>query len=188
MVENRLIATLFQRKLTKRERVIAFLTMLTLIGALTYQFPYTALEKDTAKTRAAIVEAEKEILNLSVQIVDLKAYEAELKAAAASGVAGWDLVDQKGVILFLEDVSTEAKRQGVNIVSVHPSQEVDKEKYKEVSLSLDLKGRYRELAEYFKHIENQSRLVNIRKIRVEACPDASSVCATQLEAVTYMAK
>jgi Tfp pilus assembly protein PilO len=55
-------------------------------------------------------------------------------------------------------------------------------------MNLDLKGRYRELASYFKHLENLSRIVNIRKIRVEACPDTSSACATQLEAVTYMAK
>jgi Tfp pilus assembly protein PilO len=188
MAENRLTASLFQRKLTKREQLIAFLTMLTLVGGLVYRFPYAALDKNMAVIQANIRAEEKAILDLSVQFADLKVLEAEIKAGARSGVAGWELVDQKGVILFLEDVSAEAKRQGVNLVSVHPSQEVEKEKYKEVSVSLDLKGRYRELAEYFKHIENQSRLVNIRKIRVEACPDSSSVCATQLEAVTYMAK
>jgi Tfp pilus assembly protein PilO len=76
----------------------------------------------------------------------------------------------------------------VSLISVHPTQEIDKDKYKELSMNLDLKGRYRELAEYFRHLENLSRVVNIRRIRVEACPDASSVCATQLEAVTYMEK
>jgi Tfp pilus assembly protein PilO len=73
-------------------------------------------------------------------------------------------------------------------VSVHPSQEVDKENYKEVSMSLDLKGRYREIAEYFKRLERLSTIVNLRKIRIESCPDASSVCAVQVESVTYMAK
>jgi Tfp pilus assembly protein PilO len=55
-------------------------------------------------------------------------------------------------------------------------------------MNLDLKGRYREMAEYFKHLENLSRIVNIRKFRVEACPDSASACATHLEAVTYMTK
>jgi Tfp pilus assembly protein PilO len=65
---------------------------------------------------------------------------------------------------------------------------VDKEKYKEVSVSLDLKGRYRELGEYFKSLEKLSKLVSVRRIRMESCPDSSSVCAAQVEAVTYMTK
>jgi Tfp pilus assembly protein PilO len=71
---------------------------------------------------------------------------------------------------------------------VHPTQEIDKEKYKEVSMNLDLKGRYRELAAYFKRLESLQRLVSVRKIRIESCPDTASVCAAQVEVVTYMAK
>jgi Tfp pilus assembly protein PilO len=101
---------------------------------------------------------------------------------------GWELADQKSVILLLEDVSGQAKRFGINLVAIHPTQEIDKVQYKEVSLNIDLKGRYRALADYFKRIEGLSKVVNIRKIKLESCPDASSVCAVQVEAVTYMAK
>jgi type IV pilus assembly protein PilO len=108
---------------------------------------------------------------------------------AGIGAAGdWELTDQKSAVSFFEDVSDEARRLGVGLVSVHPTQEIDKEKYKEVSMNLDLKGRYRDLGEYFKRLEGLHRLVNVRKIRIESCPDASSVCAAQVEAVTYMAK
>ncbi len=180
--------TIFKRKLSRREQIIMLLAALVLVGGLVYRFPYSALARNTAAMKSKIGATEKSILELSLQIADLKAREADIKAGAKLGIKGWNLVDQKGVILFLEDVSAEARRQGVSLVSVHPSQEVEKDKYREVSLNLDLKGRYRELAQYFNHIENQSRLVNIRKIRVEACPDSSSACATQIEAVTYVAK
>ena len=151
---------------------------------LVYQFPYSILERKIGLEGANIDATRKAIVDLSLQIADLKARAAEIKA----GSKGWQLVDEKGVIMVLEDVSAEARRQGVNILSVRPSREIEKGNYKEVRMNLDLKGRYRELAEYFKHLENQSRLVNIRKFRVEACPDSSSSCATQLEAVTYLAK
>ncbi len=175
-------------KLSKREHVIVTITAFVLAGALLYQVPYLLLEKYANTLKTNIETANKEILALSVQIADMKAREAEIKAGAKMGIAGWDLVDQKGVVLFLEGISAEAKREGINLLSVHPAQEIDKEKYKEVSMNLDLKGRYRDLAQYFKQLENLSQIVNIRKIRVEACPDSSSACATQLEAVTYMAK
>jgi len=178
------MAQLFQRKFSQRERLLMFLIVLTLIGGLLYRYPYTIAESRIASLLANIDATNKSIVELSLQIADLKTRAADIKA----GAQGWQLVDQKGVIMVLEDVSAEARRQGVNLVSVHPSPEIVKDNHKEVTVSLDLKGRYRELAEYFKHIENQSRLVNIRKLRVEACPDSSSSCATQLEAVTYMAK
>jgi len=33
-----------------------------------------------------------------------------------------------------------------------------------------------------------SKLVNIRRVRLEACPDTASICAAHIEAVTYMTK
>lgn len=190
MAENRMgmPSGVGRRKLAKRERIIIFVTVLVLVGAMLYQFPYLTLVKYADTLKTTIGTTDKEILGLAVQIADMKAREADIKAGLQSGIAGWDLVDQKGVVLFLEGVSAEARREGVSLLAVHPSREVDKEKYKEVSMNLDLKGRYRDLAAYFKHLENLSQIVNIRKIRVEACPDSSSACATQLEAVTYMAK
>jgi Tfp pilus assembly protein PilO len=178
------MAQLFQRKFSFRERMLMLLVILTLVGVLIYQFPYAMAESRIMRETANIDATEKMISALSFQIADLKARAKDIKA----GSQGWQLVDQKGVILVLEDVSSEARKQGVNVVSMHPSPEVDVDNHKEVTVNLDLKGRYRELAEYFKHLEQQSRLVNIRKLRVEACPDSSSSCATQLEAVTYMAK
>jgi Tfp pilus assembly protein PilO len=178
------MAALFQQKFSLRERILMFVVVLTLTGGLLYHFPYAMAERRIASMKAEIVATQQSIVDLSLQIADLKARAADIKA----GAQGWQLVDQKGVIMVLEDVSAEARRDGVNLIAVHPSQEVEKENHKEVTVSLDLKGRYRELAEYFRHIEHQSRLVNIRKLRVDACPDASSSCATQLEAVTYLAK
>jgi len=188
MSYSRVIKAIFRRDLAKRERVIVFLTVLTLAGALLYQVPYGLLTRSVDALKAKTAVAEQEVITFSLQIADIKAHEAELKAGIRSGIAGWDLVDQRGAIMFLDEVTSEARRQGVSLLAVHPAQEIDKDKYKEVSMNLDLKGRYREMAEYFKHLENLSRIVNIRKFRVEACPDSASACATHLEAVTYMTK
>jgi Tfp pilus assembly protein PilO len=188
MSDNRIIRAIFRRDLTKRERAIVYLTALTLAGALLYQVPYSFLTRSVDALRAKTAAAEQDVLSLSLQIADIKAHEAELRAGVRSGIAGWDLVDQRGAVMFLDEVTSEAQRQGVSLLAVHPAQEIDKDKYKEVSMNLDLKGRYRELAEYFKYLENLSRIVNIRKFRVEACPDSATSCATQLEAVTYMTK
>lgn len=182
------VITGYWKRLSNRERLILIFTLLTVLSALLYRLPYAMLVKSVNSQKVSAVTAEREILDLTAQIADLHNRAAEIKAGGPIAVRGRELIDQKGVVLFLEDVSGEARRMGVSLVSVHPSQEVDKENYKEISMSLDLKGRYREIAAYFKRLEGLSKIVSLRKIRVESCPDSSSVCAVQVEAVAYMAK
>lgn len=184
MDAKKIAAALRMDKISPRERVLMMLTLAAVLSAVIYYVPFRAVERALAKDRLRLAAAERTVPELHLQIADLKARAEEIKA----GAKGWSLVDRKGVILVLEDVSNEARKQGVNILSVHPTQEVEKESHREVALNIDLKGRYRELAAYFKHLENQSRLVSIRRVRMEACPDSSSSCATQLEAVTYLEK
>lgn len=170
------------QKLSKRERIIVSFTLALAVSWLLYQFLYAGEVKSVNALRAAVVRTEKDYLDITAQIADLRA------GRGSGAAAGWQLADRKNAILFLEDVSGEARRLGVNLISVHPSQEVDKDSYKEVAMNLDLKARYRELAEFFKRLEGLSRVVSVRKIRIESCPDSSSVCAAQVEAVTYMTK
>jgi Tfp pilus assembly protein PilO len=174
----------YWRKLTKRERIIATVTLFCALSWLLYQAPYALLERSVHSVQSSIHNSEIELLEQTAQMVELKR-RASIDMSAS---AGWDLADQKSAILFLEDVSGAARRMGVNLVEIHPARETTKEKYKELSMNIDLKGRYRELGEYFKRLESLPTVVNVRKIRIESCPDASSVCAAQIEAVTYMAK
>ncbi len=184
-MENKLSRiAVYWRKLTKRERSIVAVTVFCVLSALIYQFPYSLSVRSLNSVQTSIRNSEQDLLDQSAQLVELRR-RASIDMSAS---AGWDLADQKSAVLFLEDVSGAARRMGVGLVEVHPSREITKEKYKEVSMNLDLKGRYRELGEYFKRLESLPRVVNIRKIRIESCPDASSVCAAQIEAVTYMAK
>ena len=171
-------------KLTKRERIIAAITLLCVLSGFLYQFPYSMLVRSLRSVQTRITVMEQDILDQTVQLVELK----RRAAIDMSASAGWDLANQKSAVLFLEDVTGSARRMGVSLVAVHPAQEITREKYKEISMSLDLKGRYRELGEYFKRLERLSKVVNVRKIRIESCPDSSSVCAAQIEAVTYLAK
>ena len=174
----------YWRKLAKRERIVATVTLFCTLSWLFYQVPYDMLVRSVSSVRTNIRNSENDLLDQTAQIVELKR-RASIDMSAS---AGWDLADQKSAILFLEDVSGAARRMGVNLVEIHPARETTKEKYKELSMNIDLKGRYRELGEYFKRLESLPTVVNVRKIRIESCPDASSVCAAQIEAVTYMAK
>ena len=178
----------YWQRLSMRERLIVTFVLLAALSALLYKVPYAMQVRSLNSLKVSVVGAEREILDLTAQIADLHNRAAEIKAGGPIAVRGRELIDQKGFVLFLEDVSGEARRMNVSLVSVHPSQEIDKENYKEISMNLDLKGRYREIADYFKRLEGLSKIVNLRKIRMESCPDSSSVCAVQVEAVAYMEK
>lgn len=174
----------FWQRLTQRERLLAQLTVLTAASALLYLVPFTMQERTLRTLDSSIRTAEKEVAVLTKQIEEMKQRKAEVKQVSP----GWELADQKSMILFLEDMSGAARTVGVNLVAVHPTREIEKQTHKEVAMNLDLKGRYRELGEYFRKLESLSKLVNIRRVRLEACPDSATVCAAHIEAVTYMAK
>lgn len=171
------------QRLSARERALILGAAATLLSFVLYQFPFLVQERTIGSLHERLKAEQTTINELTVRIAELNRRKAENAVSP-----GWELADQKSVILLLEDVSGEAKRVGVSLVAVHPTREIDKEKYKEVSMNLDLKGRYRELADYFKRLESLSKVVNVRKVRLESCPDTASVCAAQIEAVTYMAK
>lgn len=179
--------TQFWGRLSKREQVIVMATGVVVLSTLFYVYPYEMQVKSIISLRTQIATAEKELLDLTAQMAEVKSRADDIKSGRMA-VRGWDLGDEKGVVLFLEDASSEARRLGVDLVSVNPSKEIDKNDYKEVSMNLDLKGRYRDLAAYFKRLESLSRVVNIKKIRLESCPDSSSICAATIEAVTYLTK
>lgn len=188
MAEQAAASKGFWERLSGRERVLLTVTGMALLSALIYQYPYSMRERAVASLRAAASATDLEIQELAARHTELRVRSAEIKAGGAGALQARALVDQQGVITVLDDVSGEARRLGVNLVSIHPSREVDKENYKEVAMNLDLKARYRDLGEYFRRLEALARVVNIRKLRMEACPDASSVCAVQVEAVAYVAK
>ena len=178
----------FWKKRTARERFIALPVFLAALSWLLVSFPYAVVEQHTAALQAGVERSRAEVLGAEKRLAETRALAAELKSRGTGTVPARQLVNPKGLFLFFDDVSGEARRVGVSIVSVYPSQEIDKEKYKEVSMNLDLKARYRELAEYFKSLESLPVVVDIRKIRVEACPDSASVCAAQIQAVTFVEK
>ena len=175
------------RRMIGRERAMVLFLAGFILSALLYRFPYAAGQRATGLLKAQVDETEKAVLDLSAKIVEIRGRAAEIKAGLAS-VSGKELVSDQGVVVVLDEVSLEARRTGVNILSVHPSRELDREHYREVSMNMDLKGRYRQMGEYFKRLENLARIVNIRNVRMEACPDRASVCAVRVEAVAYMAK
>jgi len=175
-------------RMSKREQVLTGITIAVVLSALLYQFPYSMRERSNSALVKTIAATDEEILDLTTRLTDLRVRAAEIKAGAKAGIPGKELISEQGVVLLLEDVAIEARRLGVSLVSVHPTQALDRDRYKEVAVNLDLKARYREVGEYFKRLENLARVVNIRKLRMEACPDASSVCAVQIEAVGYMSK
>lgn len=177
----------FWRTLTMRERTLAALTAAILLSALLYWIPYSAAEKEVLLLKAKAEATEKTVQDLTAKILEIQNRAVEIKAGLA-GLPIKELISDKSVMFLLDDVSMEARRTGVNILSVNPSRELDREQYREVSMNMDLKGRYRQMGEYFKRLESLARIVNIRNVRMEACPDTASVCAVRVEAVAYMAK
>ena len=101
-------------KRTMRERVIMFITALVVLSMLFYRFPYLMQKKAVTSLGVQITATEKEILDLTSQVTELKSRAEKIKDLDIPAIRGKRLSDQKGVVLFLEDVDEPVDKIGGN--------------------------------------------------------------------------
>ncbi len=72
---------------------------------------------------------------------------------------------------LLQDITTAGKQVGVAIKSIERKGEIAHDFYAEVPFSLELEGKYHNIAMFFERVAKLPRIVNIGSMRVEAQRD-----------------
>src|SRR3990172_7096766 len=105
MADKGTVISGYWQRLGTRERFIATVMLLAVLSALIYQVPYAMMVRSVNSLTTGLVEAKNEHLAPTAQTPALNGRAAEIKAGGPIALRGRELVDQKGVVLFLEDVA-----------------------------------------------------------------------------------
>ena len=76
------------QRLSKREQVIASVTLVVVLSALFFRFPYTMQLNSIQSLRAEITAAEKGILDLTAQTTELKDKAERIKNRTIPAIRG----------------------------------------------------------------------------------------------------
>jgi type IV pilus assembly protein PilO len=136
--------------------------------ALGYYFmSYSANHDELARLHVKEAELQRKLGEVRSVASNLSAFEqeiGELKLKLADALR--QLPDQKQLEVLLTDISNLGKTVGIEIKSFRRQDEVLHDFYAEVPISIELEGRFHDLARFFDMVAKLPRIVNMGALSV----------------------
>jgi len=95
------------------------------------------------------------------------------------------LPKEKQIPALLSQIASQAKLE-YNLIRMLP--EESRLVYKEIPIQIQLKGRYQDLGEYLKRLEESTRLIKIKSLSIKTDPKAPPRLDVTLKIATYIVK
>lgn len=183
------IAPVFEKleKLSKIQRILIFSgTLLLIIGVFGY-FMYFPKMKELQKLGSEYVELEKKLSAAKKTAKDLPKLKEEMNNAESQlKVVMKALPETKEIPTLLESVSLSGQEAGLEFVLFQPGNERNKSFYAEIPVSIQISGKYHNVAIFFDKVARLPRIVNIQDINMKPDPaKKSNELVTTCTAVTY---
>lgn len=174
------------------QKVLLFILLMVVIGVGFWMVVYSPIQDDieSANNRLSDLEQEKERLErlkrnqekMSQKIADL---QQELLIAREKLPASAEIPS------LLQRVHNQAKTAGLEIRTFQRNNEVPRQYYIEIPVSMELRGTFDELANFFYYIGRMTRIVNITDIslsRVKSGLEQDGSLSVSAQATTFRYK
>ena len=172
-------------KISKVQRTLIYLgTFIILIGPFIY-FSYLPKLKKIDQLSKESESLNSQLVSARRQASQLQAWrDKEKKAAANFNIAKRALPQTKEIPTLLTSISESGQRAGLEFLLFKPQNERPKKFYAEIPVSMNVTGRYHDLAAFFDKVSRLPRLVNIDNIQLKA-PAKGDKLKTTCTAITY---
>ena len=140
------------------------------------------LEENLEKLQGEIVRAEAAQARLPQFEAEVALLEVELAKLLVI------LPPRRDVPTLLRRFRTLAEQGDFALNTFAPSQEVEKDFYNEWPISVELRGTYHNLAEFFDRMSRFSRIFNVDKLRIRERPQSQHSITVNFVAKTFVYK
>jgi len=125
-----------------------------------------------------------EVKSVKRKAETLDAYKAKMEEASVQfQIAKKTLPEKKDIPSLLANISRAGRDAGLEFLLFQPQQQVPKEFYAEIPVSINVSGHFHQLALFFDKVAGLPRIVNITDINIKS--DGSEKLNTSCKAVTY---
>ena len=168
---------------TEREKAMCLVVLVGVIVAVYYfMYPYAQTAERLAQVQTHVDSLDA--MNQRAKAELAKGSVSELRAQAARFQANLAIMRQlvptgNEVPALLEQVSTAARRVGLDLATVDPQPVVEGENYDTYRYTISLVGSYHELAEFLTNVGSLTRIVLPVSMSLAAPTNASVVKAHQ---------
>jgi type IV pilus assembly protein PilO len=133
-------------------------------------------------------------LHVKIQSVDVKLNEAKAKLADANSIADKkELIDKEMAMLqnklsymgemlpqrkeipkFLKTIISRANDNTIRMITFQPTAIITREFYNEVPVTVNIRGSFNNLGQFFAKVGNLNRIVNVENVQLSANPGENS--------------
>ncbi len=185
---------LFQKigELTKVQRLLICVGTFVLIGVGFY-FLLIGPQFNTLKSSEETLNNERRTLaTYKSKALTLPKEEARMAEVQEQfNIAMTALPDKRELPSLLDEISKAGKSAGLEVQLFQPENTVDSQFYKEIPLSMTVRGGYHQMADFFYQVAGLNRIVTIPsismdRVKPEKDSTARNVIQMKCRAVTYM--
>jgi type IV pilus assembly protein PilO len=171
--------------LSKVQRIFIIIAVFAILlggfTSITYYPKYQKikdLEKEYEKQKEQLENAKKNAKELNSYRAKMKEVEKQFQIVKQA------LPEKEEIPSLLASISQSGMDSGLEFLLFQPQNEVERDFFAEIPVSISVTGRYHELARFFDKVGNLPRIVNIRNILIDP-EEGGETLTTKCSAVTY---
>jgi type IV pilus assembly protein PilO len=173
-------------ELTKIQRIIICCVSVALIVGVFVYFLYMPKYEEINKINKVIAEQEETLEKTKKNAAQYAEYQKKLEAAQVKfNIVARALPITDEVPALLTGISQVGKDSGLTFLLFKPENEVRKEFYAELPITMKLSGNYHDLGVFFDQLAGMSRIVNVKLFDMQFPRAGSSTLEIACKAETY---
>ncbi len=172
--------------LTKIQRLLICVLTFALIGGVYYYFIFMPKHDELKKVQNQYQSRVNTLAIYKRRAAEIIKYE-KLMAQTQEDftVAMKALPDKREIPSLLTGISNAGSNAGLAFHLFKPENEINKEFYKEIPVSIEVVGRYHQITDFFYQIIRLNRIVNINNVNIKSKKGGNEL-EMSCKAVTYM--
>ena len=172
--------------LTKLQRLLICLLVFASIGGAYYYFIFMPKHDELKIVQNEYKSKLKTLSTFKKRAAEILKYEKMMaEAQEAFNLAMKALPGKRELPALLTGISRAGSDAGLAFHLFQPGNEINKEFYKEIPVSIKVEGRYHQITDFFFQITKLNRIVNINDVDVKSKKDGQ-ILEMSCKAVTYM--
>ena len=172
----------------RTRRLWIWILSFALISAGYYFFVFESVYQTYRKAQQTHQTQLNILANYKLRAAGITAYEKKMtETAQALEKAMKALASKREIPAMLTSLSQSGRRAGLVFHLFQPEKEISREFYTEIPVSIQLEGRYHQIADFFFQLIRLGTIVNIKNVHVQSKQEGQ-VLEMTCQAITYIFK
>jgi type IV pilus assembly protein PilO len=176
-------------KIKRTHRILIFIGTIILFGGAFYALDYMPKAEEIANTRDNVARLEQQLKTVKIRAKSLQKFRDEYAEVQKHFQAALKLLpDKREIPNLLKSISQQGLDAKLEFRLFSPQPEKPKDFFMEIPVSMEVRGEYINVLDFFDRIGRMDRIVNVLNINMKPDKPLSTSLLTRCTAITYRFK